>query len=195
MTMTTTLRFTPLYLTYQSPFSLSSYLTLPSPLPPLPATYSSTHFDIFRELRPARSSRKSILRWLEGVLRTTFSLALFHPPFPPPSRSLLLGPEPPNSTADTPSLLRLRRLFLLLLRPPLSLSLSLSFSFIFLFFFSFFLRFFCLSFFQGERTERRERRIDSSFREVCNEREGERERQGRQKGGGRGCMCGIPRGS
>ena len=94
--------------------------TLPFSLLPLPATYSSTHFDIFRELRPARTSRKSILRWLEGVVRT-LSLSLSRSLYPPYS------PSPRLSQTPHPSLLR--RFFLLLLRPLRSSS------FVFLFFF------------------------------------------------------------
>lgn len=140
--------------------------TLPFSLLPLPATYSSTHFDIFRELRPARTSRKSILRWLEGVVRT-LSLSLV------------------RSTRHTLPLLVYPKLHTRLSYDGsssyYSVRSALPLSFFFFsssFFFFLFLRFFCLSFFQGEQTERRERRIDSSFREVCKGGRVEREEGG-----------------
>lgn len=90
----------PFRLANQSPFSVTHPRWSPFCPVLLPAAYSSTRFDIFHELRPARSSRKSILRCLEGARNRLLPRSVrFLPhlaispaaPSPPP-------PSPPTSS-------------------------------------------------------------------------------------------------
>lgn len=136
------------------PFSVA--LTPPSSLPfPRRANYSSTRFDIFRELRPARSSRKSISRCFEQQYRAS---SLFIAPSPPPPSEPLphsfsvTHPRPFPCTGGAA-------------RPPTPPSPMPLFLLRFSFFPSILLP---LLFSGGANRGTRTRRIDSSFREDCN---------------------------